>query len=432
MTPAALNHCQVSTPPDVVSMMWRMARARRPTFDSVLDLGSGDGRFSKGRGFAHYVGYEIDSSKLPVVAAEGCRFVNSDVLECKEANYSLAIGNPPYIRRALLGATWRDKAADLLEKESGGIRPRADSNGFLYFMWLALLRTLPDGLVVQLVPVEWVSRPSASPLRRFIMSNQWNVDIYRFTESIFDRVLTTAAIVIIDKSQHGGAWNYFNIDRSGAVQSTQTPTNSGNEILQYGSRTSDSYALRGLSPGGQDIYVLTEESRLLEGLKIDVDVTPCVTTLRYLDSQQLTLTKSVFNKAFVERGLPCWLIRSDRDVHSASLQRYLESVSEKARKYTTNRIRGDHWFRYRIHPSPDILVASGFRSRGPKVFKNDASAIALGSVYGVFVKGRERQSQTVKDLRAYDFESHVVAHSNGLQKIEVRQLNTVLAQLAAQ
>nr|WP_315489932.1 hypothetical protein [uncultured Rhodoferax sp.] len=432
MTPAALNHCQVSTPPDVVAMMWRMARARRATFETVLDLGSGDCRFAKGRESAHYVGYEIDVSKLPGTPAKGCRFVNSDVLECREANFSLAIGNPPYIRRALLGATWRDKAADLLASESGGIRPRADSNGFLYFMWLALLRTLPDGLVVQLVPVEWVSRPSASPLRHFITSNKWNVDIYRFTESIFDRVLTTAAIVIIDKSQRQGTWNYFSIDRTGAVQSTPAPSNSGNEILQYGARMSDAYALRGLSPGGQDIYVLTEESRLLEGLKVDVDVTPCVTTLRYLDSKQLALTKTVFNKAFVEHGLPCWLIRSDRDVHSASLQRYLESVSDRAGQYTTNRVRGEEWFRYRIHPSPDILVASGFRARGPKVFKNEASAIALGSVYGVFVKGRERQSQTVKDLRTFDFESHIVAHSNGLQKIEVRQLNTVLAQLAAQ
>lgn len=431
MTPAALHHCQVSTPLDVVSMMWKMARERRATFDSVLDLGSGDCRFSKERELAHYVGYEIDASKLPAVAPKGCLFFNTDVFECKETNFSLAIGNPPYIRRALLGGTWRSKAADLLEVESGGIRPRADSNAFIYFMWLALLRTRPDGLVVQLVPVEWVSRPSASPLRHFIMSNQWNVDIYRFTESIFDRVLTTAAIIIIDKSQRQGVWNYFNIDRAGTVQSTQTPTNSGKEILQYGSRTSGSYALRGLSPGGQDIYVLTEESRLLQGLKVGVDVTPCVTTLRYLDSQQLTLTKTVFYKAFIERGLPCWLIRSDKDVHSASLQRYLESVGEKAKQYTTNQVRGNDWFRYRIHPSPDILIASGFRSRGPKVFKNEASAIALGSVYGVFVKGRERQSQTVKNLRVYDFESHVVAHSNGLHKIEVRQLNTVLAQLAA-
>lgn len=431
MTPAALNHCQVATPPDVVAMMWRMARAKRSKIGNILDLGSGDGRFAKGRESAHYVGYEIDASKLPSTPEEGCQFVNRDVLECKDTNFDLCIGNPPYIRRALLGAPWREKAADLLEAESGGIRPRADSNGFLYFMWLALLRTRADGLVLQLVPVEWVSRPSASPLRKFIESHQWNVDIYRFTESIFDRVLTTAAIVVVDKSKCRGAWNYFNIDRTGTVQSTPTPTDSGSEVLQYGERAPSAFALRGLSPGGQDIYVLTEESRLLEGLKIDKDVTPCITTLRYLDSKQLSLTQTVFKENFVDRGLPCWLIRSDRDEHSAALQRYLESVTDKAAKYTTNKNRGQEWFRYRIHPSPDILVASGFRSKGPKVFKNEASLTALGSVYGVFVKSRDKHSQTVKDLRVFDFESHVISHSNGLKKIEVRQLNTVLARLVA-
>lgn len=432
MTPAALNHCQVSTPPDVVAMMWAMAWSRRQKIESVLDLGSGDGRFAKGRRDAHYVGYEIDPCKLPLKVEDGCKFVNSDVLDCTRTDFSMSIGNPPYIRRALLGEVWRDKAADLIQAQSQGIRPRADSNGFLYFMWLSLLRTRPDGLVVQLVPVEWVSRPSASPLRKFIDAHKWSVEIYRFTESIFDRVLTTAAIVVIDKSKTSGLWSYFNIDRAGNVETTPTPTDSGNEVLEYGKRAEGAFALRGLSPGGQDIYVLTEETRLLEGLKVEKDVTPCITTLRHLDSKQLSLTTKVFKDSFVDFGLPCWLIRSDRDRHSTALQRYLESVSEKAVQYTTNKLRGDDWFRYRIHPAPDILVASGFRTKGPKVFRNEAALTALGSVYGVFVKGREKQSQAVKDLRGFDFESHVVSHSNGLKKIEVRQLNTVLARLVAQ
>jgi hypothetical protein len=168
---------------------------------------------------------------------------------------------------------------------------------------------------------------------------------------------------------------------------------------------------------------------MLEGLEVNRDVTPCVTTLRYLESDQLALTDRVFNDQFVERGLPCWLVRSDRDVRSRVLQNYLASVSERAACYTTNRSRGHEWFKYRIHPTPDILVASGFRSKGPKVFKNEASLTALGSVYAVFVKGRDKRTQLVKDLRQFDFESHVVSHSNGLRKIEVRQLNTVLARL---
>lgn len=429
MNPNALKHCQVSTPKDVVDMMWRMTRSRRAVVNKTLDLGAGDGRFADGRGTASYVGYEIDAAKIPAIRVAGRKFENRDVLECAKKDYDVCIGNPPYIRRKLIGAEWRESAIALLTRESDGIVPRSDANAFVYFLWLALLRTKKDGLVVQLVPFEWVNRPSAGPLRKFIAKNHWNVEVFRFSDDIFDRVLTTAAIVIIDKSKRDGEWKYFTLDRAGQASPTANATGNDSSVLEYSNRDAAAYALRGLSPGGQDVYVLTEEARLYQGLSIGSDVTPCVTTLRHLDAGQLALTDTLFENAFVKAGHPCWLIRSDREQRSVPLERYLMSIKDLAMKYSTNSIRGSNWFRFRPHPVPDILVASGFREKSPKSFLNQAGVITLGSVYAVFVKGRDRQVATVKALRDFNFEAQVVAHSNGLRKIEVKQLNSVLSRI---
>jgi hypothetical protein len=431
MDPIVLKHCQVFTPLNIVEMMWGMARARRAKFDTVLDLGAGDGRFSIGAVDAVYVGYEIDKTKIPLSQNKNVDFVNRDVLECDKRDYSLSIGNPPYIRKELIDPIWRSKAISLLKMESGGIVPRADANAFVYFLWLSLLRTHSEGLVVQLVPFEWVNRPSALPLRKFIRENGWGVEVYRFSEDIFDRVLTTAAIVVIDKAQKTSEWRYFTLNTSGERTLTATPTGGDAEALDYSNRNDKAYALRGLSPGGQEIYVLTEEERRFQGLEIGTDVTPCVTTLRHVDADQLALTDTLFQREFVQAGNQCWLIRSDREHRSSALNRYLVSVKDAASKYSTNTVRGEDWFKFRAHPVPDLIVASGFRNRGPKSFINQANVITLGSVYAVFVKAKSRHSDVVRALRNYDFESQVVSHSNGLRKIEVKQLNSVLSQIVS-
>ena len=78
-------------------------------------------------------------------------------------------------------------------------------------MLLRLLKTRPTGLVALVIPYEWVSRPSAEALRDYIRDQGWSVTVYRFQKPIFDGVLTTASVSIIDKKSHHGHWNYFEI-----------------------------------------------------------------------------------------------------------------------------------------------------------------------------------------------------------------------------
>src|SRR5438045_1896468 len=58
-----LSKSQVSTPPDVVSLFWKITKKHRPHFRSVLDMGAGDCRLAKGGSYDSYTGVEIDAKR---------------------------------------------------------------------------------------------------------------------------------------------------------------------------------------------------------------------------------------------------------------------------------------------------------------------------------------------------------------------------------
>lgn len=420
-----LGTCQVATPIDIVEKMWEIAKSHRKHIRGVLDLGAGDGRFARFGKYEHYLGVEIDKSRLPNTPLPNkAKITNTDAFSRWSSDFDLCIGNPPYIRANRLDREWRERVISELKNRTGA-KFLYTANLFVYFLTLALLRTKPDGLVIQLIPFEWVSRPSAKGLRDYIQKNKWHVDVYRFNQDVFDRVLTTASITIIDKSRADGGWSYFELNRD--FSSTEIPHPSGSEqmVLPHSDRHESAHALRGLSPGGQDIFTLTEHERLLHGLEVDKDVCRCITSLKPLPKSVESLTTTSFNNYYVDTGERCWLIRSDKESHSKQLQGYLKSVGDAWKKYSTCTERSK-WYQYRIHPVAPLLVSSGFTSFGPKIVKNTAKVVALGSVFSILAKGENRISLLNKKLREIDFEKQVVSHSNNLKKIEIRQLNSVI------
>lgn len=429
--PEHLQRCQVATPPDVVDLLWRLALAARKgaEFDSVLDLGAGDARFARSAvaRFDRYLGVERDRHKITVTSdlPKRARVVCGDALAWRGHRVSLAIGNPPFIKAAHLHPEWRASALDRLEAQSG-VRLKDTANAYVLFLLQAMLRTRDDGLVVQLVPYEWVSRPSAAELRAYLRAQRWDVRVFRFNADLFPRVLTTASVVIIDKRSTQGRWEFGEIERNGTLRTFTSPSGTAKSVLPYAGRDGNVHALRGLSPGGQEIFVLTEQQRLHFGLRKKRDVVPCVTSLRRLTADTGVLDGETFRRDFVESGARCWLIRSDRPNWSAQLSAYLASVGTRWKRYSTCTNRSQ-WARYVSHPAPALLVSSGFVGKAPKVVVNEVGAIAVGSVYAVLTRrSKPKLVQLACRLRAYDFSRRLVHHSNNLRKIEVRQLNAVL------
>jgi hypothetical protein len=386
-------------------------------------MGAGDCRFAKGGKFERYVGVEIDERRLAGAKppANGT-VVRSCVFRYRGRDYDACIGNPPYARHHDIQNPWKDQTVARLERELS-VKLDKHCNLYIYFLCLALLKSRADGLVALVIPYEWVSRPSAQALREHIQAQRWNVAVYRFQMPIFEGVMTTASISIVDKARHEARWSYYDITPEYKLAARKGVTDSKAGVLEYAVR-GRIWALRGLSPGSQKVFTLTEGERVNAGLSRR-DVVPCVTSLRTVPPALRTLTRSAFHKHFVHAGRRCWLIRSHEDKRSSALDTYLAAVPKRNRQTYTCRNQTP-WFKYLPHPAPQLLFGSGFTKFGPKVLLNSVGACAVGSVWGIHAKRQLPLRRLQAHLLRINFEKQVVAHAKTLKKVEVKQLNAVL------
>lgn len=339
----------------------------------------------------------------------------------------VCIGNPPYVRNQDLPAGWRERAAAVI-RERTGIAISGLANAWQYFALLALASTKSDGLVALVIPFEWVSRPSARALRDYIKTNGWDVSTNRLCDETFQGVLTTSSITLIDKRDATGRWEYFEEDQEGKFRRLLSPSGTRAGVLAYArhhSAKSDPnvFVRRGLSPGTQEVLTLTEGERVRYGLRIDHDVVPCVTSLRSLPAECLTLTRTGFRRYFRDQGRKCWLIRTDRPP-SSRLKAYLEAVPASKRATKTCLLR-EEWWEFAMPQQPAVIVASGFRGPRPKAVVNKVGALAVGAVCGVYGLSRPRAQLFAEYIKSSDLRGRVVSHSNGLRKLEPRQLHSL-------
>lgn len=423
-----LDRCQVDTPDNLVLAAWAHVSELRESVGTVVDFGAGDGRFAKAGRYASYTGYEIDGRRC--VAAdlpENAELVNACAFSHAITDADVAIGNPPFVRNQDLPSGWRASVAKLL-KDRTGVSISGLANAWQYFFLLALASLKEDGLCVLIVPYEWVSRPSAKALREHIIANKWDVRVYRLIDTVFDSVLTTSSITVIDKRSRNGNWQFLEETAEGRYVPLPSPTGSEQGVIRYLRRSEASEqsprAVRGLSPGTQRVLTLTEGERVRNGLEINRDVVACVTSLRQLSTGMAELTESLFKSCYRDAGAKCWLIRTDT-VPSATLRAYLESVPE-AEYQTSTCLERDIWWKFKMPPVPDVLIAQSFKGRFPKAVKNAVSARAVGGVSGVYGLDDNQASILCSGLDDIDIRERVVSHSNGLRKIEINQLNALL------
>lgn len=421
-----LSASQVNTPFNIVKFFWDILKTYRPNkLNKVVDFGAGDARFSQSNHFDHYLGIEIDPKAIITHARDSRISIYNDcAFKLKESDFDACIGNPPYVRHHDVESPWKEKTGKFLEKELN-CRFNLHSNLFAYFIALGLIKTKNDGIVAQIIPYEWVSRPSYKGLRDLIVGKKWQVDIYCFQYSIFPGVLTTACITIIDKSKDNGTWNYFNINENLEVTKRLGVSGTGKEVLPYSKHTIIR-TRRGISPGSQKIFTLTEGERIHNCLSRE-DVEPCVTSLKGLPENISILDNKTFKEYYVNQGKKCWLIKSNSKKLSPRLKSYLDNIPEYLRQnYTCT--HQHPWYNFELYIKPQILIHSGFTKFGPKILINKIKAVAVGSVMAIDSEVDFDVTGLIEYLRQFNFEEHVVAHSNNLKKIEVRQLNSVINQ----
>ena len=186
--------------------------------------------------------------------------------------------------------------------------------------------------------------------------------------------------------------------------------------------------MRGLSPGSQQIFTLTEAQRARYGLAIDQDVIRCVTSLRQMPSTLGKLDDDAFDRHFRHAGQRCWLLNV-ADEPSARLQAYLDSIDDDAQQATSTCRERQVWWRFKMPPVPDVLVATSFKGPIPKICSKSVGARAVGGVAGIYGLTVEKAQAFITAVTDLDIRDRIVAHANGLRKIEINQLNALLAEV---
>jgi len=396
-----------------------------------VDYGAGDGRFGRAGQFDSYIGYEIDSTRCKLLdLPQGGKFVNQCAFTEATADADVCIGNPPYVRNQDLPPGWRQRATEIL-RERSGIELSGLANAWQYFFLLSLVSTKENGLVALVIPYEWVSRPSAAVIREYIRASGWSVKVYRLRDETFPRVLTTSSITIVDKADRRGTWEYAEEIGTNRFRKLPSVTVARKGVIAYARRSRSNgkspYAKRGLSPGTQKVLLFTERERARLGLKVGRDVVPCVTTLRHMPSNAHSLDERVFEKYYCLAGKKCWLIDTNK-TPSAKLLAYLKAVPESA--YQTSTCLGrDEWWRFSMPEIPDLLVSSGFTEDRTKTVVNSIGARAVGSVCGIYGVPARKRGPLAQAFRKTKLGNRIVAHSNGLRKLEINQINTIVAGL---
>ena len=425
-----LDRCQVETPDRLVESTWRHVQEARPQVGKVVDFGAGDGRFAGYGRYNQYVGYEIDTAlcagaRLPrrAVLMNQCAFSDRIV------DADVCIGNPPFVRNQDLPLGWRQHASRVLHERTG-IAISGLANAWQYFFFLSLISARDTGLCALIIPYEWVSRPSSKAIRDFIAARNWSVSVYRLVDTTFNSVLTTSSITIVDKAKCDSGWSYFEETSSGSYTSLPSPSGSRSGVIAYMRRADvpkDSpYAKRGLSPGTQKVLTLTEGERTRFGLRIGRDVVPCVTTLRHLATGLRNLEARAFQENYRTPNQKCWLIRTDKRA-SRALAAYLNAVPAADRQ-TNTCLERDEWWKFAMPVVPDVLISMSFKGMFPKAVRNVAGVRAVGGVYGIYALTSAQADQITAGLGGIDIRGGIVAHSNGLRKIEIGQLNTLLVE----
>jgi len=385
-------------------------------------MGAGDGRFAHFGHYDRYHGIEIDETRAATANLEKPRAMETGcVFASKSTAFDACIGNPPYLRHHDIESPWKERTLATLGSLLG-VSLHGHCNLFVYFLALGLIRSNDEGLVSVIVPFDWVTRPAAEPLRNLIKTKRWAVSVYRFSSRIFAGVETTASITVIDKSKNSGKWQFFNISEDLKITQRDGVTGTGKKLLSY-SRRQKVFARRGISPGTQRVFVLTDSERIHHGLK-RTDVLPCVTSLRDINSKVDRLTKTTFEEHFVKAGRRCWLIKSRGRV-SSRLRGYLDGVSDTERS-TATCLRQKPWYKYEEPVTPLLLVHSAFTRIGPRIIVNAVNAVAVGSMYGIYGASKNSVTTIQRVLATKGIGQRIVPHSGRLRKIEVGQLNSLL------
>lgn len=153
-----------------------------------------------------------------VVMCYGVGWVEFDILHTNSLTVSkhdnkmdFVIGNPPYVRVHNL-----ENTHELVREFSFTKKGMTDL--YITFFELGLKMLKPDGKLIYITPISWLTSQSGDEMRRYLVSNKYNLSFVDFEHhQVFKGVTTYSLITMIDKSSDGGCVDIFKYNKDNDV-----------------------------------------------------------------------------------------------------------------------------------------------------------------------------------------------------------------------
>lgn len=407
------------TPYDVISFMIDYLKTENQDFSKVLEPSAGDGRFLP------FLTQEAEYVEAVEVVGEKVREMKEkyacDKLEIKQANfleyameqqaeYSLIIGNPPYISPKLMDKESIEKAKKICEKE--GL-----STSIMQNMWLAfvigacqILRT--GGTIFFVLPMEFLQVQYAEKLRMHLETKFNTIHIISFRKFVFADIEQEVCLVYLTNRNEPPSILYKiyenadektpilqnTIKKNKPLQKWSNAILSDDDILllkekaeKYNKIEEIGITAPGIVTGGNKYFILSEKK--VEKYECGEYVLPILQKSSYIEEKTIVIDDTVIAQ-LKEKERPMFLLNlaNVKDELPDKLKSYLEEAGEEEIGDSGTKLKNrfkcanrEPWYGVPIVNKGEVIFFKRYDVL-PRVYINEANVHTTDAGYHIRLK----------------------------------------------
>ena len=357
--------------------------------------------------------------------------------------YDAIICNPPYLK-------FHDyKNLETLKEIKTKLN--IDLSGFTNIYTLFLLKSIyqlkQNGKIAYIIPSEFLNSNYGKNIKKYLLESQLlkEIIIFDFKENIFDKAITTSAILFLEKTQ-SDTLNFTNIDNifqlnnfDNIEKKSYSYTNIDYNVKwkkYYQKQNSLKYknlipfnsvakVKRGIATGANKYFIFNIE----KAKKYNIDVKyllPCVTASKNIMSP--IFTKNDFNS--LKNNNKNIFLFNGVNQQNDNIKEYIKYGEEQnihQRHLTSKR---KPWYKLENRLPAPIFVGV-FNRKGLKFIRNEANITNLTTFHCIYLTENLFQNMDINILFAYlltdtakeIFNDDAREYGNGLKKFEPNDLN---------
>lgn len=343
-----------------------------------------------------YCGYEIDKQIYDFFLLDNEHIKNADFMTNDwEMSFDAVIANPPYSKFQNI----QDRKKHLEEIYNHTLlKLSGQSNYCLYFFVKSLYQLNNGGRLAFIMPYDFLDGVQGLPIKRYLVENKLlNSIIFLKYDNVFEDVITTAAIFLIEKNNNSEV-SLITYDSKDAfinrtpskslklhcndLQSIDKWSNISQELKDLHTRTELPKlgefinVRRGIATGCNNFFILND--KLIEKFAIPSECyCDCITSSTQIDVP--FLTEKDFSKMAGEKKL------LTVNENTANLvQKYIFEGEEKGCNASYLAKHRNNWYELEKQIVPDMLFAATTRNQF-KIIRSLISCKYLTSFHGIYV-----------------------------------------------